>query len=109
MQNSNVSVVQGIRSIGMGASIDMPGLGTDVDIIDVHIDRLYPAPMFVWLDNHGWPGQSSKSGRFRIMHSSMESGSDDVPAPSIKCVKTNGSSVSASAAIHKVFRGVGTG
>lgn len=78
MQDSNTSVVQGLRSIGMGASVDMPGRGADVDIIDVHVDRLYPAPMFVWLDNHGWPGQSSKSGRFRIMHTSMESGSDDV-------------------------------
>ena len=78
VRDSNVSVVQGIRSIGMGASIDLPGPGVDVDIIDVHIDRLYPAPMFVWLDNHGWPGQSSKTGRFRIWHSSMEAGSDDV-------------------------------
>ena len=28
-------------------------------------------------DNHGWPGQSSKRGRMRIWHSSVEGGSDD--------------------------------
>lgn len=28
-------------------------------MIDIHADRLWPAPMVVWLDNHGWPGQTT--------------------------------------------------
>ena len=34
--------------------------------------------MFVWNDNHGWPGQVTKTGRFRFWHTSIESGSDDL-------------------------------
>lgn len=33
--------------------------------------------MFVWNGNHGWLGQTSKRGRMRVWHCSVEAGSDD--------------------------------
>jgi hypothetical protein len=75
---TNVTVIQGIRSIGMGADINIYDGGTNVDMIDIHLDRLAPAPLFVWADRLAFPGQTSKTGRFRIWHSSFEGMSDDV-------------------------------
>ena len=76
-ESTNVAVIQGVRSIGMGSIITLYAGGANVDVIDVHVDRLHPSPMFVWNDAHGFPAQSDKVGRFRIWHSSFEGGSDD--------------------------------
>ena len=73
-----MTVIQRIRSIGMGADINTYDGGTNVDMIDIHLDRLAPAPLFVWADRLAFPGQTSKTGRFRIWHSSFEGMSDDV-------------------------------
>jgi hypothetical protein len=76
-EETNVTIVQSIRSVGIGADIRLYRGGQNVELIDIHNDRLVPDNLFVWNDNHGWPGQTGKRGRVRIWHSSIEAGSDD--------------------------------
>ena len=77
-EETNVTIVQSVRSIGIGADITLYRGGQNAELIDIHNDRLLPDTLFVWNDNHGWPGQANKRGRLRIWHSSIEAGSDDV-------------------------------
>lgn len=76
-EQTNVTIVQSIRSVGIGADIRLYRGGQNVELIDIHNDRLLPDYLFVWNDNHGWPGQTGKRGRVRVWHSSIEAGSDD--------------------------------
>jgi hypothetical protein len=76
--SSNITL-QGIRSIGLGASFDIyTGGGQNLEIIDIHEDRIWPDHMYVDSTRRDGGLQSFQGGKWRIWHTSWESGSDDM-------------------------------